>query len=114
MTSLLLSETITLRLRAQAESEDRYKDPVYGPPEVIHDVAAWWEPAASDEQEARSEMTRERYWVYTEDNRLTYADQVVLHGSPEDLLCDCAPPLQQPGGLIVDGFVKVLVERHTG
>ena len=108
-----MSHRITLHLRPEKTGEDAFGEPVYGEPQDVPHVPAWWEMAGSEEDVAAAEQVLRRYWVYTEDVRVTYADQITLHGVV-DLRCDLAPPQHQPGGFIVDGYTRVLATAVSG
>jgi hypothetical protein len=109
----LMTERITLHLRATKTGEDPFGNPIYGPPQVVEGVPAWWEPAGSTEDLAAAEQVTESYWVYTEDTRITYADEVTLHG-PRDIRCNLTPPQWQPHGFLVPGFHRVLATAVSG
>jgi len=108
-----MTEHITLHLRSQQTGEDEMGEPIYSDPVDVPGVDAWWEPAGSEEDVAAAEQVLRRYWVYTEDTRITAADAVTLHG-PTDVRCELAPPQWQPGGFLVPGFIRVLVTAVSG
>lgn len=107
----LFSHSVTLRKRGEKIGEDRYGVPEYGPPtDTVSD--AWWEPRTSSEDTAAREQYTWGYWVYLpEGTDLDGADLVVIDGVEYEVV---GQPGRQPGGFIVDGFVKVAVERTTG
>ena len=109
----LMTEHVTLHLRAQQTGEDAMGEPIFDPPQDVPGVDAWWEPAGSEEDTAAAEQVTRKYWLYTEDTRITHADAVTLHG-PTDIRCELAPPQWQPGGYLVPGFMRVLVTDVSG
>jgi hypothetical protein len=109
----LMTHRITLHLRAVQSGEDAMGEPIYDPPQDVDGVPAWWEMAGSVEDVAAAEQVLLRYWLYTEDTRITAADQVTLHGVV-DVRCDLAPPQHQPSGFVVDGYTRVLVTAVSG
>lgn len=110
MTSLF-TLSLVLRKRGEKTGETKYGEPIYGPP-VDVPSSAWWEPRTSSEDVSAKEQYVSGYWVYLPLSAdVAGADVVVIDGLEYDVVGE---PGRQPGGFIVDGFVKVAVERTTG
>lgn len=107
----LFSHSVTLRKRGEQTGETKYGEPIYGPP-TDTDSPAWWEPRTSSEDVAAREQYVWGYWLYLPLSAdLSGADVVVIDGLEYDVV---GQPGRQPSGFIVDGFLKVAVERTTG
>lgn len=108
----LFSHTVTVRDRTVV-GQDEYGNDVYGWPER-QGVAAWWEPRTSGEQTDARDQVTSGYWLYLEpDDPLTAASQVNLGGTGPWYEVD-GEPGRQPGGAIVDGYVKAALKLVTG
>ena len=111
---MLFTETVTLHLRGELTGTDRYGDPVYGPAQDVSSPA-WWEPRVSSEDTAAAEQYVDGYWLYLPAGApLSGADAVTLHGVQGMRMEVVGQPGYQPGGFIVESFVKVAVRRVTG
>ncbi len=110
----LFSSLVTLHLRGQKTGVDKYGDPVFGPPQDV-DSPAWWEVSGSDEDIANAEQYTQRYnLLLPESAPVSGADAVTLRGV-RDLRCELVgDPSYQPGGFVVDGYIRVVVERVSG
>lgn len=110
----LMTERITLHLRAQQVGTDPFGEPLYGDPEEVSGIPAWWEPAGSTEDLTDREQITESYWVYTGDYRLQASSEVTLHSVGRDIRCELSPPQPTPAGFELDGFVRALATRTAG
>lgn len=107
----LFTEQVTLRTAGGIIGEDDYGDPIYGPPQQAS-VAAWWEPRGSSEDTAAAEQYVSGYWLYCPlGTDLAGADVVILMGEEYQVI---GQPGVQPGGYVIEGFIKAAVERVTG
>jgi hypothetical protein len=107
----LFTETAYLKRDGAVTGYDAYGNPVTGPPSR-EPSPAWWEPRTSGEQTAAQEQVTSGYWLYLPpDKDLTAYDAVELDGVDYEVVGE---PGRQPGGFIVDGYVKAAVEKVTG
>ena len=107
----LFTESVTLRFRGEKTGEDDYGNDVYGPPRD-ESWPAWWEPRTSGEDTAAREQVTSGYWLYLPDDApLDAADAVVLYG--DEYHVD-GEPGRQPGGFVVDGYIRAALTRVTG
>lgn len=92
---------------------DRYGAPTYGHPGPGVPVAAWWEPRQSSEDTtAAAEQYSDGYWLYLPlDVTTDPTDEWELAG---ERLHQVGRAGRQPGGVIVEGYLKFAVERVTG
>lgn len=109
----LFTEIAGLRYRAGIVGEDAYGNDVYGDP-IVEPTPAWWEPRESGESVVAQEQMTSGYWLYLpESTPLTGVDAVELPAGG-DVYEVVGEPGRQPGGFIVDGYVKTAVKRVTG
>ena len=117
----LFTEAVGLKLRGEAvpDEYDDYGNAVYGPG-TVQVVYGWVEPRGSGET---GDQQIYGYWVNLPlDAPLDAADAVVLFGSVDaggSLVGGqdyevVGEPGRQPGGFLVEGFIKAAVERVTG
>lgn len=110
----LFTEVAGLVYRGEPTGDfDEDGNPVFAPSRTV-EVAAWWEPRESSENvEARQQVTS-GYWLYLpEHTDLSAVDAVEIPAGGPRYEVD-GEPGRQPGGFIVEGFVKTAVERVTG
>lgn len=107
----LLTETVVLRFRGEVVGVDEYGNDVFGPPRDT-EWAGWVEPRASGEDTNAREQYVYGYWVFLPlEAPVSGADAVVWGGDEFRVVGE---PGRQPGGFVVDGFLRVAVERVTG
>jgi hypothetical protein len=108
----LFSQTAVLRYAGGPTGDyDDYGNPTVG---ERHEVPtpAWWEPRTSGEQTVAQQQVTSGYWLYLpEHTDLTAVDAVILMG--EEYEVD-GEPGRQPGGFVIEGYVKTAVKRVTG
>ena len=111
----LFTARIILRRRGVEVGKDRYGRPIYGPPSSAP-CPAWWEAAAATEDQSAAEQQVQRAYVYVPPQAdVSYVDAVVLGADPSGPEVQIvASPFAQPGGLIVDGYIRLVVELVTG
>lgn len=110
----LFTARATLHLRAEQTGEGRHGTPIYGPPTDV-ESPAWWEPRTSSEDTAAREQYVDGYWLYLpEDAPVTGADAVTLHGVLDQRMEVDGQPGYQPGGFVVEGYIRVAVKRVSG
>lgn len=91
---------------------DKYGQPITLPARTKPDVPAWFEPRSSSEDVAAKDQQVDGYWLYlplSED--LTTAERVRVYGGWYEVEGE---PGVQPGGFIVEGFVKAALTRWRG
>ena len=107
----LMSETVALRRRSGTPDYDEYGNPVPGPP-VDTPSPAWVEPLTSREANDRQIQQTYGYVLYLPlAADVTGADSILYGGREYAVVGE---PQHQPGGFIVDGYQRVMVERVTG
>ena len=108
----LFTETVKLRMRGGATGGyDEDGNPVYAP---ARDVPwpAWYEIRGSTEHEDAREQQIYGFWLYLPlEAPLAGADAVVIDGIEYRVVGE---PGRQPGGFIVDGYVRAAVGKVTG
>lgn len=105
----MFTEQVTIRTR-EVTGTDEYGSDVYGWSETTS--PAWWEPRTSGEQTDAREQVTSGYWLYLPPGTpLTAASQVVLDGVAYEV---DGEPGRQPGGFVVDGYVRAALKRVTG
>lgn len=111
----LLTETVILRRRGVEIGKDRYGRPVFGP-DTDTPSPAWWEAADATEDQSAAEQQVQRAYVYLPPQAdVSYVDAVVLGADPSGPEVPIvASPFVQPGGFIVDGYIRLVVELVTG
>ena len=111
----LMSHAATWHLQGEVTGEDRYGEPVYGPPRDVS-TPAWWESLTAEENALRGDVQTVRYRLYVPiDAPAEGADAVTLHSDGRAERCELASSLErQPGGFVVDGYATVVVERVSG
>lgn len=109
----LFTHTAGLRRRGAKIGEDDRGNDVFGPPTKTP-TPAWWEPRESGEATVAQEQVVSGYWLYLpEGTDLTAVDAVELPiGGPAYEVE--GEPGHQPGGFVVEGYVKAAVRRVTG
>lgn len=107
-----MTETVTLRFKGAPTGDyDDFGNPVPGP-STEQAWRAWYEPRSSGEDTNAKDQQVYGYWVYLPlDAPLSGADWVVIGGVEYHVVGE---PGIQPGGFIVEGFIKAAVERVTG
>lgn len=107
----LFTETAYLKRPGPSTSKDRYGNPIPGA-ETRTPTPAWWEPRTSGEQTNAQEQVTSGYWLYLPlDTDLTAYDSVELAGVDYQVVGE---PGRQPGGFIVEGYLRTAVERVAG
>ena len=108
----LMTETCTLVLAGGPTGEyDRYGEPVIGPPRR-ESWPCWFEPRTSGEDVRAADQQTDGYWLYLPLGApLTSADSVVLPVGEYEAVGE---PAYQPGGFLVEGFLKTALERVRG
>lgn len=107
----LMTQTVVLRTRSTTPSYDQLGNPIPGPDADVSSPA-WYEPLGSSEVADAASQQRFGYWVYLPiGTDVDGADAVVIDGLEFEVV---GPPQTQPGGFIVEGFLRVMVERVTG
>ena len=117
----LLTETVILRRRGVEIGKDRYGRPVFGPG-TDTPSPAWWEAAgalpgaeATEDQSAAEQQVQRAYVYLPPQADVSYVDAVVLGANPSGPEVPIvASPFVQPGGLVVDGYIRLVVELVTG
>jgi len=107
----LMTETVALRSWAAGDTYDDFGNPIPGAPSDVASVA-WYEPLTSREASDRQIQQTYGFVVYlplTAD--LDGADAVVIEGDEYEVVGE---PQRQPGGFIVEGYLRAIVERVTG
>ena len=90
---------------------DDYGNPTFFPPNLVP-YPCWFEPRGSFEDTTEREQQIDGYWIYLPiDAPLAAADGVVLMGDDYEVIGE---PGVQPGGLLVEGFIKAALERVRG
>lgn len=113
MTSPLFSQWCAIERRGVETGRDRYNQPIYGPAEVA-EVPCWWEPVSTTEDIAAAEQYTLMINLYLPPQYrpvIEGCDAVTVHGRTYQVV---GRPQVQPGGFVVDGYVKVLLEEVTG
>ena len=107
----LMTETVILRTRSTGGGYDAFGNPIPGA-DTDTPSPAWYEPLSSSEVADAANQQRFGYWVYLPlDAPIAGADAVVIDGVEYEAI---GHPQKQPGGFIVDGFQRLMVERVTG
>lgn len=108
----LMTETVTLRLRgAETGNYDDHGNPIYESPKD-EDWAAWYEVRASTEHEDAREQQVWGFWLYMPLGApLAGADSVLIEGVRYRVVGE---PGRQPGGFIVEGYIRAAIEKITG
>lgn len=107
----LMTETVTLRRVSSTTDYDDYGNPIPGA-SVETPSPAWVEPLSSREANDRQIQQTYGYVMYLPLGAdITGADVIVYNGVDYDVVGE---PQHQPGGFIVDGYQRVIVERVSG
>lgn len=107
----LMTETVALRRRLPSGDYDDYGNQLPGEP-VDTPSPAWVEPLTSREANDRQIQQTYGYVMYLPlDADVTGLDAIVYRGTEYEMIGE---PQHQPGGFIVDGYLRVVVERVTG
>lgn len=107
----LFTESCTLHLEGEEVGRDDWNEPIYSDPED-HESACWVEPAASSEDLDLANRAIFSYQLYVPlDQPVDRASQVSWDGTRFNVVGEW---LKQPGGFVVDGFYRVLIERVEG
>lgn len=110
----LFTEVAGLVLRGGPTGEfDEDGNPIYAPARTV-ESPAWWEPRESGEDVNAKDQITSGFWLYLpEHTDLTAVDAVKIpfDGPRYEVVGD---PGRQPGGFIVEGFVKTAVELVKG
>lgn len=107
----LFTETVVIRGRT-VTGEDDYGNDVYG--WVERTAAAWWEPRTSGEQTDAREQVTSGYWLYLDEGTALNASAQVKLGGVGDWYEVDGEPGRQPGGFVVDGYVRVALKEVAG
>lgn len=110
----LFTETAGLKYPGEPTGEyDDYGNPIIGEPSTVASPA-WWEPRSSGEATNAQQQVTSGYWLYLpEGTDLSAVDAVELPLGGLEYEVD-GEPGSQPGGFIVDGYVRTAVRRVTG
>lgn len=107
----LMTQTVTLRTAGQPTGYDDYGNPIPGAPTDLPSPA-WYEPLSSREANDRQIQQTYGYVVFLPlAADVDGADAIVIDSDEYAVIGE---PQRQPGGYIVDGFQRVIVERVTG
>ena len=107
----LFTHTAYLKRAGEPGGYDDWGNPIPGEP-TRDATPAWWEPRESTEAADASQQVVSGYWLYLpEDTDLTAYDAVELAGVDYEVQGE---PGRQPGGFIVEGYVKAAVRRVAG
>lgn len=111
----LFSETVILRRRGAEVDRDRYGRPIHGP-DIDRTSPAWWEAADASEDQSAAEQQVQRAYVYLPPQTdVAHVDAVVLGADPSGPAVPViGRPFDQPGGFIVGGYIRLVVELVTG
>ncbi len=105
----LFTETATVRTRAVV-GEDEYGNDRYGWSE--QEYPAWWEDLTSTETNVANELATSGYRLFLPAGTpISKGSKVVLAGETFEVIGD---PPTQPGGFVVGGYVKAIVQKTTG
>ena|SRR5690625_2986653 len=110
--SMLFTETVTLNLPGEATGGyDDLGNPVVGEPRS-EDWPAWYEIGTSSES---TDAREQQVWGYTLflplDAPLDAASSVTIAGVDYEVIGE---PGRQPGGFIVDGYIRAAVQKVSG
>ena len=107
----LMTETVVLRRTASSTEYDDYGNPIPGEPTDTPSLA-WVEPLTSREANDRQIQQTYGYVMYLPLGAdVTGADVILYNGDDYGVVGE---PQRQPGGFIVDGYQRVIVERTSG
>lgn len=108
----LFTEECTLRIRGHATDErNEYGNPIMAPGRDELSPC-WYEPRGSTEDTSAKDQQIYGYWLYVPLwTPLAAVDAVALDGVTYKVIGE---PARQPGGFIVQGYLKVALERVTG
>lgn len=107
----LLTETVLLRSTAPSGSYDQYGNPLPGVTTET-ESPAWLEPLSSREANDRQIQQTYGYVVFLPlAADVDGADVIVIEGDEYEAIGE---PQRQPGGFVVEGYQRVIVERVTG
>lgn len=107
----LFTETVTLRSTDPSGSYDPYGNPLPGVTTET-ESPAWVEPLSSREANDRQIQQTYGYVVYLPLGAdVDGADAIVYNGTEYQAVGE---PQRQPGGFVVEGYQRVIVERTTG
>lgn len=108
----LMTETVVLRFRGGESGDfDDLGNPIREP-DRDESWPCWLEPRGSTEHEDAREQQIWGYWVYLPgDAPLAGADAVVYLGVEYQVVGE---PGFQPGGFLVDSYVKAAIQKWTG
>lgn len=107
----LMTETVTLRRESTSTDYDEYGNPIPGA-HVDTPSPAWVEPLSSREANDRQIQQTYGYVMYLPLGAdVTGADSIVYGGLDYGVVGE---PQRQPGGFVVEGYQRVIVERVTG
>lgn len=111
--SLFTEDAVLIRRGAVLEV-DRYGRPSVREPDARTPSPAWWEPTSSSEVVAAAEQYIRSYTVYLPlSAQVSGADAIELVGMDGEFEL-IGEPMRQPGGFVVEGYFRLLVERVTG
>lgn len=107
----LMTESVLLRRTSDSTGFDDYGNPIPGAP-VDVPSPAWVEPLTSREANDRQIQQTYGYVMYLPlEADVTGLDSIIYGDQAYDVVGE---PQHQPGGFIVDGYQRVIVERTTG
>lgn len=110
----LFSRRVTLHLRAEKVDEDALGEPIYGDPRDV-EWSAWWELSSADEDTAASSREEVVYTLYLPQTAPVRAvDAVTLHGFVDERCEVEQRPERQPGGFVVEGYIRLSVRVVEG
>lgn len=90
---------------------DVYNQPIMDPPREVP-ASCWYEPAVQSEDMASKDMQVDAYIVYLPEGT-TVDGSAAIRIPPGEFEVQ-GPPALQPGGFVLPGHVRVLVERVRG
>lgn len=108
----LMTETVVLRFRGEETGGFDSRGNPIREPDRDESWPAWYEIKGSTEHEDAREQQIWGFWVYLPlDAPLVGADAVVIDGVEYRVVGE---PGRQPGGFIVEGYIRAAVEKWTG
>ena len=111
----LFTETVTLHVPGEPTGEkDALGRPIIGPDQTIENQPAWYEERTSSESTDARDQRVWGYWLYLPlDAPFTDKTEVTL---PVDDVryWVVGEPGRQPGGFIVEGYIRAAIEKRTG
>lgn len=106
----LFSQAVTIENRTASDTPDAYGNDQYTTSSTSG--AAWYEPRASSENTAARDQVVDGLWLYLPlGSTIRATSAVIVDGIRYEV---DGEPGRQPGGLAVEGYVKVALTRVQG